>query len=261
MTSLPTTFELSTDNTAIEHNFTNSPILRLPAELREKIWGFCLSNIQICIRPSTKQASDIRDYNYSWDQDRRLDIIPIPSTAGPDWTLTHRATYECTSAVCESWRHPPIRLSQLWRVCKLMYNETHHLPFAACNTINIHDFATFLLLYKIDRKTLSRIECLSLKSMDEFGLRTMLQMDSGTYDEFESFDQDIRHAKPNLATLLPVLKEVRLRSSEKRWASAGPGRSAGNDFPIMVQMEKARTEGIKPFWESLVANLIVVEDE
>jgi len=97
--------------------------------------------------------------------------------------------------------------------------------------------------------------------MDEFGLRTMLQMDSGTYDEFESFDQDIRHAKPNLATLLPVLKEVRLRSSEKRWASAGPGRSAGNDSSIMLQMEKARIEGIKPFWESLVANVIVVEEE
>ena len=142
-----------------------------------------------------------------------------------------------------------------------MYNETHHLPFAACNTINIHDFATFLLLYKIDRKTLARIECLSLKSMDEFGLRTMLQMDSGTYDEFESFDQDIRHAKPNLATLLPVLKEVRLRSSEKMWASAGPGRSAGHDLPIMNEMEKVRIEGIKPFWESLIANVIVVDEE
>jgi len=142
-----------------------------------------------------------------------------------------------------------------------MYNETHHLPFAASNTINIHDFATFLRMYKIDRNTLSRIECLSLKSMDEFGLRTMLQMESGTYDEFESFDHDIRHAKPNLATLLPVLREVRLRTSEKKWASAGPGRPGIDDFPIMAQMEQARIEGIKPFWESLVANVIVVEEE
>ena len=157
MTSLPTTFKLSNDNMASEHNFTSSPLLRLPPELREKIWASCLSNIQICIRPSKKQESDIRDYNYCWDEDRRLDIIPIPSRAGPDWTLTHRATYYCTSGVCQTWRHPPMRLSQLWRVCKLMCNETYHLPFAACNTINIHDFATFLLLYKIDRKTLAPV--------------------------------------------------------------------------------------------------------
>jgi len=106
MSYVPTTFGLSSCDTATEHNFTESPLIRLPAELREKIWGFCLSNIQICIRPSVKQDSDIRDYNYSWDEDRRLDIIPIPSTAGPDWTLTHRATYDCTSAVCQTWRQP-----------------------------------------------------------------------------------------------------------------------------------------------------------
>lgn len=101
-----------------------------------------------------------------------------------------------------------------------------------------------------------------MKSMDEFGLRTMLQLDSGTYDEWESesFDQDIRHARPNLAMLLPVLREVRLRSSEKKWASAKPGRPAGDDPSIMVQMEKARVDGIKPFWESLVANVIVVDE-
>jgi len=99
--------------------------------------------------------------------------------------------------------------------------------------------------------------------MDEFGLRTMLQLESGTYDDFESesFEQDIRHATPNLAALLPVLRQVRLRSSEKKWASAKPGRRAGEDFPSMARDEKARIEGIKPFWESLVADVIVVEEE
>jgi hypothetical protein len=274
MAPLPITFELSTHNVATLHNLHKSPLLRLPAELREKIWALCLSNVQVRI---SARVGDGRndDLIVDWDSlgrlgfgfdctfwsmersDKRGANVPADGLVN----IWYQASYDLTFAdpdIFDRTADFPSRLPQLWRLCKLVYNETYDLPFAAGNTFHFQDLATFMLHHKYDPHSMRRIKSLLLSTYLESGLFELLC--NHIEEDLDDAEFDLQ-LKDNLQRALPALEDVRIESrisSRTRAATEDP--SLLQKYGAMwIQREKNRVRSIVRWWEPLVSRVVVEE--
>jgi len=159
------------------------------------------------------------------------------------------------------WPEPgpdfPHGLPQLWRVCKLVYNETYDLPFAAKNTFYFQDFIAFMLHHKHDPKSMERIKSLSLSRWFEEGLIELIYHHVDDSDDAEVLPQ----VKSELKKVLPALVNVRIESTIARRTSRV------NEDPSLlqrygakwIQREIVRVRSVHRHWESLVARVVVEE--
>jgi len=150
----------------------------------------------------------------------------------------------------------PRRLPQLWRVCKLLYNETYDLPFAARNVFYFRDWATFMLLHKCDPRSLARIKSLWLTRDEEEGLTKLLQLQTHERCKVVSADEQIQQRRSNLRRVLPALVEIRIDNRIARWRTASPMSVVD---PRTIRKEQDRMSKVLLFWESLVAKVMVEE--
>ena len=285
MAPLPIAFELLSDdvlmdNVATRHNFNESPLIRLPAELRAKIWIMCLSNAHIRLSGHVRQHKS-RDLEVRVRRlDERLGFVfdlstyrgnggcaskntAVPTTK-ESITLTHHVSYDTTMS-CPA--HPisnakfSYRLPALWRVCKLLYNETYDIPFAAGNRFHFKDFPTLMLIHKYDTPLLGRIVRLSLDRYDEKELKRLLQFRKYRSSNPVLADNELCHRKSNLQRVLPALKELWLEGQLEYWVSAAK-RSQGQNqgfYESMLQEEKDRVSRTVAFWKPLVSKVIIEE--
>lgn len=194
-----------------QHNFEKSPLLRLPAELRVKIWASCLSNVHIRIsaRIGVHETDDLTldwdspgepigfDCTFYSSKAGNSGYVPAGS-AGSSVDIIPHASYDLTSPHWNTANFPH-RLSQLWRVCKLMYNETCDLLFTAGNTFHYPDLATFILHHKFAPQSMERIKSLSLSYYLESGFCELFCYHIEDSDDAE----ETRQVKSNLQRVLP----------------------------------------------------------
>ncbi|KAL1587615.1 hypothetical protein WHR41_03522 [Cladosporium halotolerans] len=129
------------------HNETKSPLLRLPAELRNMIWEDVLSFTTIHIYEdewkglkSSICRSKYNDHTYGTADDRTLDSPNSSSTPHQHWNDSYRTQHHptCrldTTAAAPSAPSPP-NLSLL-ATCSAIHAETALLPFAL-NTLSFY---------------------------------------------------------------------------------------------------------------------------
>jgi len=281
MAPVPTTFESSSQNT-----FNESPLLRLPAELRVKIWNLCLSNAHVRISGHLPDHKTI-DLDV---QVRRLDaqlgfvfecltwrsqILPlyrpgsrprpiIPTVPTDDLTsFTHGASYDITpSSSAHSGKEAkfPERLPELWRVCKLAYNETYDIPFAS-NMFHFIDWPSFILFHKYHPHLMRRIKSLALVvGSFEKRFKRLLQVQVDGTPRLVPINEQIRHRKSNLLRVLPALTTICLerQCSERGSAMREIQADAETWVAGLIEHEIDITSDFLPFWEPLVEKVTIV---
>ena len=289
MPSTPTTFELSDENAATQHNFNESPLLRLPAELRNKIWNLCLSNAHVRISGHllNYKTSDLEvqvhrldaQLGFVFDLTRHPPFTPcyrpnpsrpkpvLPAVPTDDLTsFTHDVSYDITpSSPAHSGKEAkfPERLPQLWRVCKSAYNETIDIPFAG-NMFHFTDWPSFILFHKYQPHVMGRIKNLAFSSTVVGGLerrlRRLLEVQIDGSPKLVSIDEQIRHRKSNLLRVLPALTALCLERQCSAQGRAMTDTQADVETWVagLIEHEMERASKSLPFWEPLVERVTVV---
>jgi len=281
MAPVPTTFESSSQNC-----YNESPLLRLPAELRVKIWNLCLSNAHVRISGHLPDHKTI-DLDV---QVRRLDaqlgfvfecltwrsqILPlyrpgsrprpiIPTVPTDDLTsFSHGVSYDVSpSSPAHSGKEAkfPEHLPELWRVSKLAYNETCDIPFAG-NMFHFMDWPSFMLFHKYQPHLMGHIKSLALVvGSFEKRFRRLLQVQIDGIPKLVSIDEQIRHRKSNLMRVLPALTTICLerQCSERGSAMSDTQADVETWIADLIKHEMDITSDFLPFWEPLVERITVV---
>jgi len=281
MPSTPTIFELSSENAATQHNHDESPLLRLPAELRTQIWDLCLSNAHVRIYGHVGHDRRHRT-RYLEVHVRRLDeqlgfVVDFSTFRSPvrvkdNYTFvptneltrfTHGASYDMTISCPADRSHNdgtfPCRLPALWLVCKLAYNETYDTP--AGSIVHFKDWPSFMLLHKYGPNLMGRLKNVSLAISHEKRLKKLLELQSEGSPELISADERILHRKTNLQRMLPALTDLWLGSHINASISYAMGRPLRGREELMgrVQLEQDRVSKMIAFWTPLVQRVHVDE--
>ena len=262
-----TVSELSTHN-ASEYNFRYSPLIRLPPEIRAMIWNFCLSNIHVLIRG---RIGDRRSNSFDvvvQRLDEQLGFIldflthragspSVRHVVVPNGDTVRFKPVAAYDLILSSPRapnakpNPACRLPQLWRVCKVLYNETYNLPFAARNIFHFRDWTTLMLLHKYGPRSSERIKSLSLLRENDEGFTKLLQLQVNIV---ASTDEQIQQRRINLRRVFPALVEIRIENRIAIWQ-----RAAKTITPRAFRREQDRISQCISFWKPLVAKVMMEE--
>lgn len=155
------------------------PLLCLPAEIRHQIWQLCVTNVHIQIdyrRPNQLPKSDpdsscqsrikpdvlidLRDIGTARGTAKNnlafthciypADVMPVPRTS-------FAYLLKSPSEHLQENSHPHHQLPAIWRVCKQLYNESHHLLYGDTNIFSFATTDVFMSFFDRHIATLGRI--------------------------------------------------------------------------------------------------------
>ena len=241
------------------------------------IWAMCLSNVDILICAgvgSYDSETLFVDVQSLREKDGFVfDFCLSPNVPSSHWlsiktegriNIRHHVSYARTTSFYgiprRSVSHPH-RLPQLWRVCRLLYNETCDLPFTTDNIFHFDNWESFMLLHEHDPRMMGRIRSLSTPTHDETDLVHLLNMQTERGSKSGTEAERLSQRKKNLQRVLPALVEIRIGSRVEMWTErAKGGLSHMRVIPIQwVQEEKDRVAKNVLFWKPLVTRVVVEE--